>query len=121
MNNLDTLSELYAQRDLLQLDLNAKRAQVMAIVQDQLDALELEYTPKLVTVTEKIEQTETTVKEEALTAGETQRGQFLMAKWAKGRNGGYDTAGLDRYSNTHPEILVFKKKDGEPIVTICKL
>jgi hypothetical protein len=119
MNKLDTLSELYAQRDLLQLDLNAKRAQVMAIVQDQLDALELEYTPKLVTVTEKIEQTETTVKEEALTAGETQRGQFLMVVWSKGRET-WDTKALTGYAAAHEELLKFKRT-GEPSVSIRKI
>lgn len=59
------------------------------------------------------------VKDGTLEAGETIRGDHLMAVYTKGRSS-WDGKGLDGFAVAFPDILKFKKV-GEPSVSIRKL
>ncbi len=65
---------------------------------------------------EEIERLTGEVKSEVLSAGETVKGQYLMAVYNKGRVS-WDTKALDGYAAAHPEVAQFKKI-GEPSVSI---
>ena len=56
------------------------------------------------------------VKREVVALGETVKGTYLMAVYAKGRVS-WDTKALDGYIKAHPEIEQFRKQ-GEPSVSI---
>jgi hypothetical protein len=101
-NKLDELSELYAKRDLLNLKQKAAEDAVI--------------TPEIQALTEQIAETEAVVKEQTLTIGETQKGQFLQAVYMSGRVS-WDTKGLEGLAIVIPEINNLKKI-GEPSVTI---
>jgi hypothetical protein len=58
------------------------------------------------------------IKADVIDRRETVKAAGLMAKFCKGRAGGWDTAKLDGYAAAHPEILPFKKADGQPYATI---
>lgn len=59
------------------------------------------------------------IKDETLEAGETLRGDHLMAVYTKGR-ATWNSKGLDGFSVAYPDILKFKKT-GAPSVSIRKI
>ena len=61
------------------------------------------------------------IKAAVIAEGKTVKGSVYMAKYVKGRDGGWDTAALTGYAAAHPEILPFRKPDGAPSVSICKV
>lgn len=116
---LDKLAELYAKRDLLKMDYNKARDEILTAVRDELNALDAEILPKINSVEERAAALEEEIKSGTLAAGETQRGDFLIAVWNKGRET-WDTKALTGYAAAHPEVLQCKKA-GDPSVVIRKV
>lgn len=113
---LDKLAELHARADLLRIEYEEKRTEVLAPVADKLTGLDNEYEPKLASVQDDADQLEAEIRAEVLTVGSTVKGTRLMAVWNKGRDS-LDTKGLKGYAVAHPEIKAFWKP-GQPTVSL---
>jgi hypothetical protein len=113
---LDELAELKSAADVTRLDYEAKRAEILRNVQNELDALAVEYEPRLEAVNERIAELENEIKGAVLQHGSTVRGSRIYAVFYRGRIS-WDTKGLDRYAESHPEVVEFRKQ-GEPSVTL---
>lgn len=119
-DDLNKLSELYAERDYLVLQQSALMREAMPVeVKQKMDDINAEFSPKLEAVANTISNMEKGIKDSVLSIGEAAKGEFLQAVFIKGRVS-WDTKGLDGYAVAHPEILVFKKT-GEPSVSIKRV
>lgn len=117
---LEGLTELYAQRDLLQID--RKRAETAAMPQEVIDAMNdiaAEYAPKESAVTDKIAELEEQVKTAVIADGTTVKGGSLQAVYTKGRTT-WETKGLDGLMVAVPQLAQFRKT-GAPSVSIRKV
>lgn len=113
---LEKLTELYAKRDLLNLD---KKRAIPAEVQTILDEIEAEFAAPLVAVVNEITELEMKIKETVIATGETAKGGALQAVYDKGRTS-WDTKTLNGYIKAHPELADCRKQ-GDPFVSIRKL
>lgn len=113
---LDELAERRAAFDVIRLEYERKRADILAVVQPQLDDLDREYKPRLATAELHAAQLEGEVKALVIALGESVKGTQLHAVYSKGRVT-WDTRGLDGYAVAHPELAAFRKV-GDPSVTI---
>lgn len=75
-----------------------------------------EYDPVIRAADAEIFRLEKLIKEMVSARGETVRGTHLQAVFSKGRQS-WDNDALDKYSESHPEILKFRKI-GDPSVSI---
>lgn len=114
---LDRLANMQAERDVLAM---TKQQLVDAIITPEIKAqiaeVEAEFAPKLETVDAKIEAQTSIVKRLVLEIGDSVKGAFLHAVFAKGRVS-WDTKALDGYAVAHPEIVAMRKV-GDPSVSI---
>ena len=114
---LDRLDNLKAQLDLLRMDMEAKRRQIIpAEVQAELDALEAEYAPAIEAAQAGIASLEAEIKAAVLEHGATVKASNLQAVWMRGRVT-WDTKALDGFAKARPELLAFRK-EGPPTVSI---
>lgn len=117
---LEALTELYAQRDLLQID--RKRAETAAMPQEVIDAMNdiaAEYFLKESAVNNKIAVMEDDVRAAVLETGSTVKGGSLQAVFTKPRVT-WETKGLDGLMVAYPELGNFRKV-GAPSVSIRKM
>ena len=118
-NKLDELAELYAQRDLSEMD---KKRLIDTVMTDEIKAkiseIEAEFLGKNEAVFEKITLLESEVKELVKQNGASVKGQFLHAVFTKGRVT-WDSKQLDGLMIAIPE-LVQARKEGEPSVSLRK-
>ncbi len=112
---LDRLYDAKCQADVLRINHDEQQAKILAVVQDQLDALEAEYLPMANTISTRIAELEAEAKAQAIKSGESIKGAYLMAVYAKPRVT-WDSTKLDGYAAAHPEINAFRKV-GEPSVS----
>ena len=119
IEKLNELDELQAHLTLINIDYDAKCKEIMAVIQEQLNDLEIEFAPMKNDLSEKISQIEQDVKKEVLQIGSTVKGNSFMCVWSKGRVS-WDTKALDGYAAGHPEIEKFRK-EGDPSVSIRKV
>lgn len=113
---LRRLADLRAAQDVARMDYESKRAEVLKQVQAQLDALEGEYLPLLESADENAAALEAEIKNDVLLGGKTVSTDVYQAVYSKGRVN-WDTAGIDKYAESHPEVLKYRKI-GRPIVTL---
>jgi len=108
---------MQAERDVLAM---TKQQLIDAIITPEIKAqiaeVEAEFAPKLETVDAKIEAQTSIVKRLVLEIGDSVKGAFLHAVFAKGRVS-WDTKALDGYAVAHPEIVAMRKT-GDPSVSI---
>jgi protoporphyrinogen oxidase len=117
---LNRLSTLYAQREALEAQKQALIDQVLAPeTKKRLEEIEAEFAEKDRGAQANIEALEGEIKEETLALGESVKAAGFQAVWAKGRVS-WDGKGLSTYSQSHPEVLQFRK-EGEPSVSIRRL
>ena len=116
VTKLHELSEMQAAADVMRLDYEAKRAEILKAVQAELDALEAEYKPLMDSVTENIAALEVEIKNDVLAHGASVKGDRLYAMYSRGRVT-WDTQALDRYVSTHPEVKAWRK-EGAPSVSL---
>ena len=113
---LDELADLRAKLELVRLNLEAKRKEVLAQVQEELDALEVEYAPMLDAANATAAELEAEVRQAVIAGGASVKGTHLHAVYAKGRVT-WDGKKLDGMMSLIPQ-LVDARKEGEPSVTI---
>jgi hypothetical protein len=117
---LDDLDELYAQRDLLNLQ---KQELIDSILTPEIRAtvaeIEAEFADKAKTVNEYIQQAEAEVKTAVLEHGATIKSTHLQAVYAKGRVS-WDTKTLDGLMIVIPQLSQ-ARKEGAPSVSIRKV
>jgi hypothetical protein len=117
---LDQLSNLYSQRDALQEEKRILIEQLLSPeLKAHLDDIEAEFSQKSEAATTNIDSLEAEIKSETLTYGDTVKASGFIAIWNQGRVS-WDNKGLSSYTESHPEILVFRK-EGDPSVTIRRI
>lgn len=117
---LEQLTDLYAQRDLLNIDHdqardNAIPEEVEAVLAD----IDAEFAPKQEAVAAKIAALEADAKAAVLAEGATVKGGALQAVYTKGRVT-WDGKKLDGMMSLIPQ-LADARKEGEPSVSIRKV
>lgn len=115
-NLIDQYTELRTQYDLEASEMEKQRAVIMAKVQDELDALVLEFQPRLTAASDRFTEIETQIKDIVKSGGKTITGERWQFVYYKGRVT-WDTEKLDRYAKDHPEIVLLRNQ-GEPSVQI---
>lgn len=113
---LNRLAELIAHRDVLVIDWNARREQIMQTVRHELDALDAELAPLSAGLQLDITALEAEVKAAVLANGDSVKGDRLTAVYMRGRPSWNDDA-LNGYAIDNPAILAFRTQ-GKPSVTI---
>jgi hypothetical protein len=114
---LDALAEMQAQRQVLFMDKEAMRDQVLTNeIRQALDSIDAEFDGQEKAVAANIAELESAVKAQVLAHGATVKGAVLQACWTKPREA-WDTKALNGYAAAHPEIEKFRK-GGEPSVSI---
>jgi len=114
---LDRLAEFHRLREALDRDQQALIDQVLTPeVRARLEEIEAEFAQKVKAAEASVQTLEEEIKAETLQHGESVRGAAFQAVWTKGRQS-WDGKGLTTYSESHPDILQFRK-EGEPSVAI---
>jgi hypothetical protein len=117
---LDLLANLQAQLDVFNLQKQELIDQVLTPeIKARLDEIEAEFSGKAEIVLEKIAALEEEIKNDVAQSGASVRGAFLQATYYRGRIT-WDTGGLDRYAQSNPEIVAFRKQ-GKPYTSIRKI
>lgn len=107
----------------------AKRAQISADLREKTEGvykdlavkraeIEAEFADQEAAIAKAIKELTDQAKDATKKAGHTVRGKCLMGVWAKGRDGGWNTAMLDGVALLHPEIKAARNPDGDPSVSI---
>ena len=118
--NLDVLADYQSQRDLIMLEKQKLIDSILTPeIKQQIADIELEFSGKAGTVTEKAAALEMEIKEAVKETGATVKSAYLQAVYMKGRIS-WDTKAMDGYAVDHPEIL-FMRKEGDPSVSMRKV
>jgi hypothetical protein len=113
---LKRLADLRAALDVVNMDFEAKKAEILKKVQAELDALTAEYDPLLEAAQDNATALEQEIRNDVLLAGETVSTDIYQAVYQKGRVT-WDTEGIGKYAAAHPEVLKYRK-EGAPSVSI---
>ena len=117
---LDQLAELYAQRDLSEME---KQRLIDAVYTDEIKAkiadITAEFSVQSEAVNENIAILEANIKDEVKSSGASVKGKFVHAVFTKGRVT-WDSKALDGYTKAHPELTEYRK-EGEPSVSLRKI
>jgi hypothetical protein len=114
---LQELAELRAQMEVVRLDYDAKRQQILSQVSDQLVDLDIEYKPIMNAAADKIVELEEMLKQAVMLRGASVAGDQLQVVYSKPKTT-WDSAGLNGYAVAHPEILAFRKQGEQGTVSI---
>jgi hypothetical protein len=113
---LDELAEMKAASKVLFAEMERRRAEIMAPILPDLEALVAEFSPKTDAAAQREAQLEGEVKALVIGAGESVKGARLHAVYSKGRVT-WDGKKLDGMMSLIPQ-LADARKEGEPSVTI---
>lgn len=117
MQELSELENLRLQIDALKVEEENKINQILTPeIMAQIDEIKTEFSEKVKNVKEQTSILEDKVKSYVIQYGATVKGNYLQAVWNKGTTR-WDTKSIEEYSNSHPEILQFRK-EGNPYVSI---
>ena len=116
VTKLDALAALQKQQAETVRVFEEKRQALLAPIQEELNALEAQFTVLKVAQDSLIAAAEAEVKADVVALGESVKGATLHAIYAKGRSS-WDTGKLEGFAAAHPEILQFRKI-GEPSVSL---
>lgn len=116
VDKLNRLADLRAALDMTRMDYESKRAEVLAQVQAELDALDTEYQPLLDAAQANAATLEGEIKNDVLLGGKTVSNDVYQAVYMKGRVS-WDNDGINTYAQSHPDVLKFRKT-GNPTVTL---
>jgi hypothetical protein len=117
-NPLDLLDDLDAEIDDLMGDMQMENEAILAPVTPALEAVQVKYAPRIAAIRERRSALEASIKADVLAHGQTIKGKWYSAIYAKGRVT-WDTKALDGYALAHKELNELRKV-GEPTVTIRK-
>lgn len=115
---LDELDAIHTAADVTRVDYDAKRAEILKKVKDELEALDAEFKPLMAVSEQRIEELEDEIRQEVLKHGASVRSNSarIQAIYSKGRVT-WDTKRLDRYAAVHPEVMQYRK-EGKPFIQI---
>ena len=113
---LGRLENLRGGADVVRLDYEAKRTEILKQIQSELDALDSEYMPILESADENIATLENEIKTDVLLYGESISNGMYRATYTQGRVS-WDNDGLAKYAASHPDVVQFRKQ-GQPIVSL---
>lgn len=113
---LEIYSELSAKLDAHRLSTDQRRAEILAPMQEQLAALEIESAQAMAEIQESINACAGLIQTAVLESGESAKGGRFQAVWSKGRVA-WDTKKLDGMAAIIPQINEARKV-GEPSVSI---
>lgn len=117
---LDKLAELYAQRDLAEMDKKNLIDQVLTPeIKAQIEDIEIEFADKTEAINTTAEELENQIKELVKQLGETTKGDHIMAVFNKGRVS-WDNRKLEGMMSLIPQ-LAEARKEGEPSVSIRRM
>lgn len=120
MTTQEKLNALYELKCALELSNMDKQKLIDSIytpeIKQKLAEIDAEFATKNEVVNDKISALEAEIKADVVAGGETVKGDYLMAVYAKGRVS-WDTKSLDGYAAAHPEVAQFRKV-GDPSVSI---
>ena len=123
MNTVEKLNELYEKKAALEVVRLEKEKLIDSVltpeIRKQIADIEAEFADKTMVVNADIQTIEAEIKQAVVSEGETVKGDYLMAVFAKGRVS-WDTKALDGYVAAHPEVAQFRKV-GDPSVSIRAL
>ena len=92
------------------------RAEIMARVQVELDAVSAEFTPRLTAASEKFTALEAQIKDAVKAQGKSEKGDRWQFVYTKGRTS-WDTKKLEGLIIAYP-VLAELRSEGEPSVSI---
>jgi len=113
---LDELNEIRCAADVTRLDYEAKRAEILRPVADDLAALEAEYAPLMASAQARAASLEESIKAAVIESGASVKGAALQAVYSKPRVS-WNTKALEGFAAAHPEIMAFRSV-GAPSVSI---
>lgn len=117
---LNELGKLKEQREALKQEEQARIEQVLTPeIMARVEEIEDEFATRAEAIGEEIAALEARVKARVIQYGETVRGTSWQAVWSRGQVR-WDTKSIDKYAESHPEILDFRK-EGPPTVSIRKI
>ena len=123
MDTKQMLNRLYEAKAARVIIDQEKQALIDSVITPEIKAkfaeIDAEFSDKYRAVDDTYSAIEGEVKAAVLELGETAKGDYLMAVFAKGRVS-WDTKALDGYAAGHPEIAQFRK-EGAPSVSIRAL
>jgi uncharacterized protein YifE (UPF0438 family) len=96
--------------------IEAERAEILAAVRAELDAVEARYARQLEEANEEVAVLEKEVRARVVRLGRTVRAGDVQAVFYRGRVT-WDSRGLEQYANHHPEVRQFRKV-GAPGVSL---
>lgn len=116
-NILRTIEELADARDAraaLAAAYDAKKADIMRQIADELAALDAEYAPLLAAADEQIKTLAQDIRAAVLQHGASVRGSRIQAVYIRGRTT-WDTKGLLRYAMRYPDVLTYRKESAPTV------
>jgi hypothetical protein len=113
---LDELAAVRAAADVTQQEYEARRAEILRVVQAELEALEAEFQPLLDAAEARREALEAEIRGQVLEHGGSIRGGQLQAVYVRGRVT-WDTRGLEEFADENPAVLDFRR-EGAPSVQL---
>lgn len=117
---LNTLANLQAERDVINLEKQDLINKILTPeIRAQIAEVEAEFAPRIVAANNAVDDLTEYIEHNVIEAGESVKGDFLHAVYAKGRVS-WDTKALDGYAVAHPEIKALRKQ-GKPSVSIRKV
>ena len=115
-DKLEQLAEIKAQKDVLQIQYNELRAKILAQVQEELNALEAEFSDPMAQIAAVEAKLDAEIRAEVLTGGVTIKSERLQAVFMKPRVT-WDTSALDALVDVFP-MIGEHRKIGQPSVAI---
>jgi hypothetical protein len=113
---LDELAALRAAADMTRQEYEARRAEILRVVQAELEALDAEFQPLLDAAAQRQQALEAEIRGEVLAHGGSIRGAQMQAVYMRGRVT-WDTRGLEDYAADNPAVLDFRR-EGQPSVQL---
>lgn len=113
---LRQLAAAHEAAELIQGEYGTRRSAILEQVRAQLETLDAEYSERLRAASEVVSRRQAEVKEAVLQLGESVRQYGIHAVYSRGRVS-WDSRGLYRYLENHPELAVFRRF-GVPFVSI---
>lgn len=117
--NLDELSKLQDEFEAKRLAMEERKAEIMAPIMEELEALEYDFNIDTSELRFKIGATEESIRYQVIDLGKSVKGANLHAVYSKPRVT-WDSKGLEGFMVAHPEIEAFRKV-GQPSVSLRKI
>jgi uncharacterized protein YifE (UPF0438 family) len=113
---LRTLTQARAEKAALEAEYSAARTAVLALVREQLDAVDVEFAMRLAEAADAAATAEAAFRDIVLRTGKNVNAAGVRAIYNAPRIS-WDTEKLEVYAEAHPEVLAFRKL-GKPFVTV---